>query len=79
METSNTYRIKDMYLAAFIFSQGVELKGVERFGHICWFIFSDKSSCERLTNLYLTDKAQAKIKSFVEAIRSLKDIIFAQT
>lgn len=76
---SSTYRLKDMYLAAYLFSQGIELKGVERAGKTCWFVFADKSTCEKMANLYWSDQAEAKIKSFVEAIRSLKDIIFAQT
>jgi hypothetical protein len=79
METNNTYRLKDMYLAAYIFSQGFELKRVDRLGRTCWFVFADRKSCEVLANQYLTNKAEAKIKSFVEAIQSLKDIIFAQT
>ena len=76
MENS-TYRLKDMYLAAYIYSQGVELKGIERLGKTCWFIYADKGLCEKLASLYWSDQAEAKIKSFVEAIRSLKDIIFA--
>lgn len=75
---SSTYRTKDLYLASYLFSEGIELSGSDRVGSVYWFVFANKVECERLANLYWTDRANSKIKSFVEAIRSLKDIIFAK-
>lgn len=75
----NNYRLKDMYLAAYLYSQGLDLIKVERDGKVCWFNFESKTQCESLANLYWSDKAEVKVKSFVEAIRSLKDIIFASS
>ncbi len=68
-----------MYLAAYLYSQGLDLVKVERDGKVCWFNFVNKTQCELLANLYWSDKAEVRAKSFVEAIRSLKDIIFASS
>ncbi len=73
----NSYRIKDLYLAAYIYSEGLELRNVERMGKVCWFNFSDIEKCERLSDLYWKNQAIAKIKSFSDAIRTLKDLIYS--
>ena len=79
MQRDDGYQVKDLYLAAFLFSQGIELKDVERIGKVCWFVFVDKETCERMTTSYWSGRAMGNIKSFVDGIRSLKDIIFAKT
>lgn len=77
METNNIFRTKDLYLAAFIYSQNTELIKVERDNQTCWFIFTDKALCEELQNLYWAGKGTATPKALTDAIRSLKDLIFA--
>lgn len=73
------YKVKDLYLAAFLHAQGKELLITERDNNICWFTFADKTSCEALARLYWSDKATSKTKSLVDSIRTLKDLIFSQT
>lgn len=73
----DSYRVKDLYLAAYIYSQHKDLIKVEREGSVCWFIFNDKIACEVLASQYWANKATGKIKSFTEAIRGLKDLIFS--
>lgn len=68
-------RIKDLYLAAFVYSKNKQLVGIERDGRICWFIFQD---CEELISEYWKDAAIGKIKSYTDAIRTLKDLIYSQ-
>ena len=70
-------RVKDLYLAAFFYSEGLELRNVEREGKVCWFLFSDKNKCDQLTNLYWKNQATSKTKSFTDAIRTLKDLIYS--
>lgn len=74
---SNNYRIKDLYLAAYLYSEGAELGNVERVGKVCWFTFTNKSKCDELAGLYWKNQAVSKIKSFTDAIRTLKDLIYS--
>jgi len=79
MLENDTYRVKDLYLAAFIYSQQKELITIERESGVCWFIFANKKSCEELSKLYWSRKARLDdAKSLSDSIRSLKDLIFAQ-
>lgn len=78
MEKNDIYRVKDLYLASFLYSQRKRLLRVEREGATCWFIFADKSSCEALEGLYWTNEGVTQVKSLVDSIRTLKDLIFAK-
>lgn len=76
MQTNN-YRVKDLYLAAYLYCEGLELSGVEREGKVCWFSFANKVRCEELVGLYWKNQAVSKVKSFTDAIRTLKDLIYS--
>lgn len=78
MEQNNTWRCKDLYLAAFVYSQGKELMKVEREGKTCWFVFANPNAhCEELQAAYWANRGQTPPKVFADAVRSLKDLIFA--
>lgn len=74
---NNFWKTKDLYLAAFIYSQQVELVKVGREDRTCWFYFSNKLLCEELQTLYWSNKGNTAPKVFADAARSLKDLIFA--
>ena len=73
----DTYKIKDLYIAAYLYAEGLELCDVEKTGKVCWFYFVDKNRCEQLISLYWKNQAISKIKSYTDAIRTLKDLIYA--
>ncbi len=77
MEKNNTWRTKDLYVASYLYSQGKELFKIERDGRTCWFLFSDGTKCEELQSLYWSNKGQTVPKLYADAVRSLKDMIFA--
>lgn len=77
MEKNNLWRTKDLYLAAYIYSQQIELVKVGRENKTCWFYFSDEARCEELQILYWSNKGQTIPKVYADATRSLKDLIFA--
>lgn len=79
MPSNDLYRVKDLYLAAFLRTNGKVIQSVEKTGSIYWFMFPDRAACEQLANLYWTNQKAVLVMSYVESIRSLKDIIFAQT
>lgn len=76
MQTNN-YRVKDLYLAAYLYGEGLEMCGIEREGRVCWFTFVNKKRCEELAILYWKNQASSKIKNFTDAIRTLKDLIYS--
>lgn len=76
MGLNETYRVKDLYLASYLYSQQKNMR-IERESGVCWFIFEDKKNCEELAQLYWTNTATGKVKALTDAIRSLKDLIFA--
>ena len=71
-------RTKDLYLASFLYSQGLKLYDTERDGKTCWFIFDDEDNFKLLVGLYWAREASCEPKSFVDAIQTLKDIIYSQ-
>lgn len=70
------FRTKDLYESAFLYSQGQELVRLEKDGNVFWFVFTDRGVCSQLSNEYWSGKSSAKI--YADAIRTLKDRIFAQ-
>ena len=59
----NKTRIKDLYLAAYLYSNGKKLLKLERDGRICWFIFQKSDD---LLDQYWTDVAVGKIKTYAD-------------
>ncbi len=78
MSDNNTYKVKDLYLSAYIYASQKPLLRVEREGSTCWFVYGDKASCEALASAYWANTAVGNVKAIVDAIRSLKDLVFAQ-
>lgn len=74
---ASTYSTKDLYEASFLYATGKELLDLARDGSQAWFIFEDQHSCEELVKQYWARKGSVTPKIFAEAIRSLKDKLFA--
>lgn len=76
---SSELQTKDLYEAAFLFAQGQKLIRLEKDGSIYWFVFgNDNFTAEQLRNLYWSGEGLVSGRSYAEAIRSLKDRLFAQ-
>lgn len=71
-----TIRTKDLYLSAFFHAKGLPLKKVERDGSICWFIFNEVD--DELINNFWSGEGTCSVKSFVDAVRTLKDRIYSE-
>jgi len=76
MEIENTYRTPDLSEASFLYASGQKLLGLEDDHSRFWFVFEDKSTCERLTNLFWQKEATVNAKELCDSIRTLKDLIF---
>ena len=76
MKIKNSYRTKDLPEAALLYSSGKKLINSEKDNGKVWFIFSDRASCEELTNSFWRKEAIVNAKEFSDALRTLKDLIF---
>ena len=73
----NDYKTKDLYEAALLYADGAKLVDVEGEGKSCWFVFENRSECERISRLYWAGEAEVKAKAYSDALRTLKDRLFA--
>lgn len=74
---NNIFETRDLYCAAFVYSSGGKFQGIRREGRICWFCFEDKALCEQLQRKYFDKTGSVIGKEFADAIRTLKDLVFA--
>lgn len=72
----NYYRTKDLPLASFLYSSNKKLLEFYKEKGIVWFIFEDKKSCEELVSSFWQKTAMVNAKEFVDALRTMKDLIF---
>lgn len=75
---TSEYTTKDLSLAAALKTLKQELIGTEKINNVCWFIFADKQTCERLAHEYFYGDLQVNSREYQQAIRQLKNIIFTQ-
>ena len=77
MDMEKVFRTKDLYEASFLLAEGQTLINLEKENVHYWFVFAEQSSSELLANTYWNGKAIVNARVFVDAIRNLKDRIFA--
>lgn len=74
---ADLFSTKDLYLAGVIYSKGVRFQGIQREGKVCWFLFEDKNLCEELQQQFFAKTVDVNAKDFADALRTLKDLVFA--
>jgi len=72
----DSYPTKDLSEASFLYASGQKLVELKNDNGRVWFVFSDGSTCEKLSNSYWQKEAVVNAKEFSDALRTLKDIIF---
>lgn len=77
-EPKNEYKTRDLHEAAFLYAKNKKLLRLEGEGREFWFIFDQLEDCELLTQSYWSKEAQVIAKEYVDALRTLKDRIFAR-
>lgn len=75
---NETYKVKDLYEAAFLYATGVTLLGLEKAEREFYFIFTPLKEAEIQRDLYWSKQGSIAPKTYSEAIRSLKDYIFSK-
>lgn len=71
------FRTTDLYEASYLYAVGAEFLRLEGEGQK-WFVFSKKEECEELAKSFWGRKGVVNAKEFVDAIRTLKDLLFAR-
>lgn len=69
---------KDLGEAAALLCSSARLLRLQKENKFFWFVFANKSLCEQLANNYWSDGLKLDAKQYSEALRSLKDRLFAQ-
>lgn len=73
----DTLKTKDFYLGSALLASNCKLIKLEPEGNFYWFVFADSDRCRRLSDAYWANELEVLAKSYAEAIRSLKDRLFA--
>lgn len=68
---------KDLQLAGLLYAKNVPFVGVNRNGKLCWFVFENHELCEKLQQQYFAKTVDVNAKDYADAIRTLKDLVFA--
>lgn len=74
------YSTPDLYMAGYFLTKGIELVGVQRSPDSprCFFVFSNPLACKAAMKEFYNKKGSVEPKTYAEAIRSLKDRLFAE-
>lgn len=72
------YQTKDLYIASFLYAKDVTFTGINKEGRNCTFLFEDSDTCKKLVLLQFQGKAEVNARAFIEAIKTLKSLIFSE-
>jgi len=67
-----------LYEAALLYAIGVRLTGLEGEPRQLWFVFERREDTQRLADSYWAGEVKVVAKRYADAIRSLKDRLFAR-
>lgn len=73
----NLYTTKDFELASILYASKQVLDSSYWQGNICYFVFEDAKTCEAVIADYYRDSLILSPKSLMEAIKTIKSILFA--
>ncbi|MCX7661472.1 MAG: DUF5659 domain-containing protein [Candidatus Omnitrophica bacterium] len=78
MNKNNLFLTKDLYEASFLFANRLKLLDLKKEGKFYWFVFENKEQAEELSKKYWQREAPVDAFSYAEAIRFLKDRLYAR-
>lgn len=75
----NVYLTRDLYEAALLYACQQKLLRLEKEekGRSFWFVFLGQNTCQSLIDTYWRQELEVNAKTYADAIRSLKDRLFA--
>ena len=76
MDMNGYFSTRDLAEAALLYSSHKKLIRLEKDIDKFWFIFEDKTSCQKLADSFWRRDAVVNARDFADALRCLKDLIF---
>lgn len=74
----NFYTTKDFELASVLYASKQVLDSSYWENGTCFFVFENSEACEVVISAYFRDKLVLSAKSLMEAIKTIKNILFAR-
>jgi len=72
------YKTKDIYEAAALLASKEKLVGLEKDSGFYWFVFGTRDASLKASDLFWRNELQVLAKDYADAIRTLKDRLFAR-
>lgn len=78
MEVDGTYRTSDLYVVAWLLSNGLELRHIDRRNpKRCDFIFTDRSDRRELVQTFVYGSATGNLVDFIFHLRKAKRLLYS--
>lgn len=78
MEMNGTYRTSDLYIAAWLLSNGLELKDIDRYNsRRCDFIFTDRQDRPGLVHSFMCGRARGNLADFIYHLKRAKRLLYS--
>lgn len=71
------FRTKDIYEAGALMAADLIFMGLEPGEGFYWFVFENATGCRKIADAYWSNRLKVLAKDYADAIRSLKDRLFA--
>lgn len=72
------YKSRDTEISSILYANKQTLESSYWENGACYFLFNDKEACEKIISDYFNDKIIISAKSVMEAIRTIKSIIYSK-
>ena len=72
-----TYKTKDLGESAALIIKNMKFIRIDREGRICWFVFENKSECEKFSSDFFFGELLVNAREYYEALGRLKNRIFS--
>lgn len=78
METTQTYRTSDLYIASYLLSKGLELEGIDRRNsQRCDFIFIDREDRPELVRAFMVGQATGNLPTFIFHLKRARRLLYS--
>lgn len=78
MKTEGLYRTSDIYVASYLLSKGLQIRGIDRNNpRRSEFIFLDREDRPQLVQVFLCGQAVGNLPDFIFYIRKAKHLLYS--
>ena len=78
MKMTQTYRTSDLYIATYLLSKGLELRGIDKCNsQRCDFIFIDRKDRPNLVRSFMCGQAEGNLSDFLYHFKRAKRLLYS--